>query len=246
MVWLVTGASSGIGKAFVELLINKAKVDPGDIVGVGRNSDKLEQLRSFSRDGSKLRLLPLDISNYESNYYHLKKTLDGQKLRYLVNCAGLCHKPQKFRERDFSSVVYEAQTNIMGTLSITHSALKLWNEENEGHILNVSSPIGRVPIPKYATYAATKAAIISFSECLREELEPTLRVSCVLPTLTSTEMSEQSSPSRFIYPLEASYVASQMLSLIESGHSGIKSIGLQAEVATALQRVTPFINKLFL
>lgn len=248
-VWLVTGASSGIGRSFVELLIRKVGVDPIDIICVGRSSLKLEQLRSISNDCGRLRLLPLDLSNYDSNYYHLKKTLNGDKLKYVVSCAGICGKPAPFRERDFSSVIYETQTNIAGTLSIVHSALKLWNDEENGHIIIVSSPIGRVPIPNYAVYASTKASLISFSECLSEELRENtdICVSCVLPTLTSTPMLESTEkPSRFIYPIEASYVASQMFNLIESKHYGIKSIGLQAAAATAMQRVTPFINKLFI
>lgn len=247
-VWLITGASSGIGKAFVELLINKVKVDPSDIICVGRSSLKLGQLRSISNCGKKLRLLPLDISNYDSNFYHIKKTLNGDRIKYLVCCAGVCHPPQSFRERDFNSVIYETQTNVMGTLSIVHSALKLWSDQNEGYISIVSSPIGRVPVANYATYAATKSALISFSECLAEELKTNtnINVGCFLPTLTATEMTKDNmKPSRFIYPIEASYVASQMFNMIESRHRGVKSIGIQAAIATSMQRVTPFINKLF-
>lgn len=246
-VWVITGASSGIGKAFVEYILTELKIDPGSVLCIGRSSCKLEQLRSVG--GKDLRLLPMDISNYDSNYYHLKKTLAGDKISNLINCAGLCHKPTSFRERDFESIVYETQTNLLGTLSLVHGALKLWNKEEKGHIMCVSSPIGKVPIPSYATYSASKAALISFSECLREELEQTtkINVSCILPTLTTTEMTKEGmKPSRFIYPLEATYVAKQMANLVLNSHSGVKSIGLQAEVAVAVQRVSPFINKLFL
>ena len=246
-MWVITGASSGIGKAFVEHIITELKVDPSQILCIGRSSCKLEQLRCVG--GESLRLLPMDLSNYHSNYYHLKKTLDGDRITNLINCAGVCYKPTSFRERDFESILYETHTNLTGTMSLVHGALKLWNKEEKGHIMCVSSPIGKVPIPNYATYSATKAALISFCECLREELKQTtkINVSCVLPTLTTTEMTKEGlKPSRFIYALEATYVAKQMANLVLGAHSGVKSIGLQAEVAVVVQRVSPFINKLFL
>lgn len=259
-VWVVTGASSGIGRVVVEKLVKNYGVWPSNIVCVGRSEDKLRRLRELEGGGGamkgRLRLLPLDISNYDSNYYHLKKTLAGDKIKYLIANAGVCYRPQRFRERDFGSVVYEVNTNVLGTMSFVHGALKLWNSSNCGHISIISSPIGRVPVPKYGVYGATKAALINFAESLRDELREDdggsksnnrIAVSCLLPSLTNTEMvAGREKPSKYMYEIDADYVGGEIIRTVLSNSSGVRAIGLQAAAAMLAQRISPAINRVLL
>lgn len=245
---IISGASSGIGKSIAELLLkgnNLLGID--EIIAIGRNSTKLDELNN-SRTSIRLKKLPLDLTNYHSNKIHLLNELKSRnskkiaEVKYLICSAGVCNCVGNFDGLDFEKVVYEIHANFMGTLSLIHSLIHEFDKTG-GHIVIISSPIGSIPTKNMAVYGSTKAALINFSEALKEELvDKKINVSCILPTLVNTDMAVHS-PSPLIWPLEADYVATQIIQAIEKGHSGIKTIGIQALAATTIQKFSPFLNK---
>jgi 3-oxoacyl-[acyl-carrier protein] reductase len=227
---LITGASKGIGLEIAKLLSTDKRFNK--VHCVARTQTKLPDVWSHC----------VDISNTESTRYHLKKILGSDKLDVLINCAGICNQSE-FREAAFSDIQKEIQINVLGTMNVVHTVLP--NMPTGSHVVTLSSLMGRVAVPTYSSYCASKFALVGFSEALRLE-NPHLMVSCLLPTLVDTTMAADKQPiSNLIYAIEPDYVARKTVDLLFK-HSGLKAIGAQAELACFSERVSPFVKRFML
>jgi 3-hydroxy acid dehydrogenase/malonic semialdehyde reductase len=176
---IVTGASSGIGRATAEaLLAGGARVVAG-----ARRVDRLEEL------GEGALGLPLDVTDPESCAAFVTravKELDG--LDILVNAAGLAlgRDPFDASTEDDERVVLE--TNVNGLIRMTRLALPHFADG--GHIVNIGSVAGRQAYPSGSLYVTSKFAVRGFTYALREDLlgRP-IRITTVDPGLVETEFS---------------------------------------------------------
>src|SRR5213595_979356 len=175
-VALVTGASSGIGKA-----ASLALVEAGfDVIGTSRNASGVTQ-----RDG--VTFLELDVTSDESVSAVVRRVIDRfGRLDVLVNNAGT----GAAGAAEESSVAQDQRVfdiNFFGLIRMTKAVLPHMRARGSGRIINISSVLGLVPAPYMASYAATKHAIEGYSESVDHEVrEYGIRVLLVEPAYTRT------------------------------------------------------------
>ncbi|WP_138500563.1 SDR family NAD(P)-dependent oxidoreductase [Nostoc sp. PA-18-2419] len=164
---LITGASSGIGKAFAqELAARKA-----NLVLVARSEEKLNQLAKELKEQFKIQVdvIVKDLTepNAAAAVFDVTKAKE-LTIDLLINNAGFGDYGD-FAESDGERQVKIVQLNILALVDLTHKFLPLMRQRRSGSIINVSSITGFQPIPYVSVYAASKAFIISFSEALWAE-----------------------------------------------------------------------------
>jgi hypothetical protein len=182
---VVTGASSGIGRAFAERLA----ADDYDLVVVARRADSLHALadRLRARHGVEVAVLPADLCDAAALARVEDAVRSDLRLELLVNNAGFGSEGP-FHELDVAGEARMLRLNCEALLRLTHAALGPMVKRGGGAVINVSSGAGFVPSPFHATYAATKAFVTSFTEAIGEELAGSgVRVQALCPGFTRTE-----------------------------------------------------------
>ena len=178
---LITGASSGLGEEFARQL---APVSARMIL-VGRRQDRLSALEEELRGAYpelEVGSLPCDLSNRAERADLIERVNGtGWSPTLLINNAGLGDYGE-FSSSEWEKVEALLEVNIAALTHLTHGFLPPMIAEGRGAIINVSSLAGDLPIPDFATYAASKAYVTSFSEALRLELrEVAIRVLALCP-----------------------------------------------------------------
>jgi hypothetical protein len=188
---LITGASTGIGKA---LAIIHAK-QGGNLVIVARNEEKLKELKKELEHKYKVQvtIIVKDLSelNAPQQVYNEVKQRNIQ-IDYLMNNAGF-GALGKFHELSLSRQVAMINLNITALTSLTHLFLPEFLKRNSGKILNTSSTASFMPGPLQAVYFATKAYVTFFSNALFEELRGTnITITNLMPGATESEFGATS------------------------------------------------------
>ena len=184
---LVTGASSGIGKAITEQLAESGM----NIVAVASNEMKLEKLKSEIQNQYSVQVetLSVDLSDSQSIDVIAEKTI-GIDIGLVVANAGI-ENSGAFLNVNRANEERLVAININSPMQISHVFGKRLVQRGGGGLLLVSSLFGYQGIPYVANYAASKAYILSFGEALHEELkESGVDVTVVSPGLTTTSMTE--------------------------------------------------------
>src|SRR5438034_7957570 len=175
-VALVTGASSGIGKA-----ASLALVEAGfEVVGTSRKASGVAQ-----RDG--VTFLDLDVTNDESVSTVVRRVIERfGRLDVLVNNAGT-GAAGAAEESSVAQAQRIFDINFFGLIRMTKAALPHLRAQGRGRIINISSVLGLVPAPYMASYSATKHAIEGYSESVDHELrQHGVRVLLIEPAYTRT------------------------------------------------------------
>jgi NAD(P)-dependent dehydrogenase (short-subunit alcohol dehydrogenase family) len=173
---LVTGASSGIGKATAERLTTAGY----KVYGTSRRGAHAG-LRSFE-------MLPLDVTRDESVEAAVQELfrLEG-RIDLLVNNAGFGVAPAGAEESSIEQARSIFETNFFGVVRMTRAVVPHMRRQGRGRIINIGSVLGFMPMPYGALYAATKHAIAGYSESLDHELRTRgIRVSVIEPAYTNT------------------------------------------------------------
>jgi short-subunit dehydrogenase len=184
---LVTGASSGIGAAMARLL-GSWKCD---LVLTARRGDRLDALAGELRatHGVDCRVLVEDLGDRDAPArLHRRIGETGRPIDILINNAGFaCY--QELVRTSWARHAELLQVNVLSLIQLTHLFLpELLARSRQVHILNVSSIGAWMAVPYMASYGASKACVLSFSEALAIELARTnVRVTCLIPGGTSTE-----------------------------------------------------------
>lgn len=179
---IVTGASGGLGKEFVNLLVNK---ELDEVWAIGRNMDKLELLRE--QYGKKIVPLSLELSKKEA-IEDVKQLLLTEKpvVEYLINNAGI-GRMGKFEE--FSEEEVEEYLAINCKAAINLCICTVPYMKKGSRILNISSQASFQPNPYLNLYSATKAFLTSYSRSLNVELSKKgISVAAVCPGWIDTEL----------------------------------------------------------
>lgn len=184
---VITGASSGIGEA----LAGNFAENGYDLVLVARSEDKLLKLAGQLKRDHKVNVWvePADLSR-RSAAKKLAARLAKQDIEaaVLVNCAGVLEHGS-FVELSGSSQQDMIDLNITGLTRMLTHFLPPMIAAGKGRILNVASIAAFQPVPSLATYAATKAYVLSLTESLAEELNGTgVSVTALCPGVTATNM----------------------------------------------------------
>lgn len=185
----ITGATSGIGEGCAR----KFASEGANLILNGRNQDKLNELKvELEADfGIEVLLLPFDVRDRERAKMSIE-SLEGKwkSIDVLVNNAGLVIGFDK----EFEGVLEEwdivIDTNIKGLLNITRLVTPGMVQRGVGHIINIGSIAGDAAYPGGSVYCATKAAVKTLSDGLRQDLVDTpLRVTNIKPGLVETNFS---------------------------------------------------------
>lgn len=174
---LVTGASSGIGKATAERLATAGY----RVYGTSRRGAEKGQ-RSFA-------MLPLDVTRDDSVEAAVNEVmrLEG-RIDLLVNNAGFGVAPAAAEESSIEQARSIFETNFFGIVRMTRAVVPYMRRQGAGRIINIGSVLGLLPMPYMALYAATKHAVEGYSESLDHELRTRgIRVSVIEPAYTKTQ-----------------------------------------------------------
>lgn len=183
---LITGASSGIGRALAHLFAQ----DRFDLVLVARDAERLMCLADELQKRFQISatVLPTDLSRAEAPR-ELYQELHRREIAIdvLVNNAG-AHVFGPVQETDVEQQLQLIQLNLVSVAHLTLLLIQDMLRRGRGKILNVGSTGGFAPTPLNAVYCATKAFVLSFSEAIARDLEGTgITVTCLCPGPTRTE-----------------------------------------------------------
>ncbi|MGL4860057.1 MAG: SDR family NAD(P)-dependent oxidoreductase [Enterobacteriaceae bacterium] len=187
MIVLITGTSSGFGKAIAEKFI----LNSHNVIAVSRRTDKLlEQQKRYGAD----RYIPLTLDTRDHQaIIQALETLPAQwqEIDVLVNNAGLALGIQSADKAEITDWEVMVDTNIKGVMYMTRALLPAMVARNRGHIINMGSIAANWPYPGGNVYGASKAFVKQFSLGLRADLQGSaLRVTDIEPGLVGgTEFS---------------------------------------------------------
>lgn len=215
---LITGASSGIGRAFAERLAR----DQNDLVLVARSAERLEALarRLSETHRAGAEVVCADLTD-PADLRRVEALLREETPDLLVNNAGF-GTVGPFVELDPDVEEREIRLNVLAVMRLARAALPAMRSRGRGAVINVSSLAGEGPAPYNATYGATKAFVTSFSEAVAEELRGSgVRIQALLPGFTRTEFQERAGIDVGAVPgfawLEADDVVTASLQALERG-----------------------------
>jgi short-subunit dehydrogenase len=238
---LITGASAGIGAEFA----NVFAAEGYHLILVARSAGKLDALAAelASKYDTESTVLPIDLSAPsapQTLFDQLAKL--GLQVDVLVNNAGLLDNAP-FTETPLENHLRLIQVNICACTALAHLFLAPMLQRGAGRILNVASTSAFQPVPNLATYAASKAFMLSLSEALWAEVQGTgVSVTALCPGFVNTQMiSKDESHSMhvpFIRNLEADEVARQGFDACMEGKP-LYINGLGNQVVVALSRLQP-------
>ncbi|WP_128330249.1 SDR family NAD(P)-dependent oxidoreductase [Apibacter sp. HY039] len=186
---LITGSTSGIGKATAELFAHHGI----DLILCGRRAERLEEVQSELKEKVKVMTLQFDVSDRDSVVNAINSIPEEwkKKLTVLINNAGNAHGLDSFQEAsldDFDSMI---DSNVRGVLNVSKSVVPIIIANGQGgHIVNLSSIAGKETYPKGSVYCATKHAVEAISKGMRMDLLlEGIKVTNIAPGAVETEFS---------------------------------------------------------
>jgi NADP-dependent 3-hydroxy acid dehydrogenase YdfG len=180
---VVTGATSGIGKAIVETLRERGL----DVYAVGRNEDALRTLSERS-GATPVRA---DVRDARA----ISDALAGVDVDILVNNAGILSTRALFHEIDPAEIDAMIDVNLKAPMHLTRAFLPGMVARKRGHLIYIGSSGGQAPYPNMGAYGASKAGLSLFCDNLRCDLLGTsVRVSEIVPGRVQTELYRSSIP----------------------------------------------------
>ncbi|MET0953032.1 MAG: SDR family oxidoreductase [Aeromicrobium sp.] len=198
---VVTGGARGIGRATAERL-----VAAGARVAIGDRDAELARSVATEIGGGTVAGA-LDVTDAASWRSFLAEVASIGPIDVLVNNAGIMPLGSLLKEPDEVTQAI-VDVNLHGVIHGTKAVVPGMLERGRGHVVNVSSAVGRLAVADGATYSASKFAVVGFSEAMRSELAPHhIDVSLVLPTVVTTELSAGVPAARGVKPVSADDVA---------------------------------------
>jgi uncharacterized protein len=237
---LITGASAGIGEVFAAALAERGM----NLVLAARREDRLRELatRISAQHRVHAHVAPADLSKPGAAGMLWRDASEGRRISLLVNNAGFGLKGE-FRELPAPRQVEMVKVNCVAPMELAHMAVReLWSAGEGGGVINVASVAGYLPIPTLATYAATKAFMISLSEALAEECRGSgIRVVTLNPGPVRTEFQSVAGTNvneKTLGVRSPEEVVAAALARLEAG-GGTVTPGLSNQLSAAMARMAP-------
>lgn len=219
----ITGGARGIGYETAKALAREgAKISIGDI-------DIDEARRSAAELGQSHAAFELDVTDIDSFRSFLDRTEEELgPVDVLINNAGIMVIGPFIDERD-EITRKEVEINLFGVIYGTKLIMPRMRQRGSGHIVNIASAAGRVPLAGEATYCASKHGVVGLTESIQRELLGTgVDVTVVLPNLAKTELASGMKAGRFLKLVEPVDIAQAIVAAIKSGRAEVyvpKSLG---------------------
>lgn len=182
---LITGASSGFGRATAELLAKEKH----SLILLARREDRLKELAKQLK--TEVHIAPVDVCDKTQVAALFNQLPDKYRnVDVLVNSAGLARGIEPVQDAKLDNWDKMVNTNISGLLYMTRHVLDIMVPRKTGHIINLGSVAGHVPYKGGNVYGATKAFVKQFSNNLRTDtLGLGIRVTNIEPGMANTEFS---------------------------------------------------------
>ncbi|MFZ5727732.1 MAG: SDR family oxidoreductase [Pseudomonadota bacterium] len=184
---IITGASSGIGRATAVRLAGRGAVV---VLGARREDPLVDVADEIAAAGGNAIHRVTDVRNRADLQALVELAVERTgKLDVIVNNAGIgpISRFDALRVEDWDAMI---DVNLRGTLYGIAAALPVFQRQQSGHVINIVSTAGIKIVPTMGVYAATKNAVRTITECLRQEAGPHLRVTEISPGMTSTNFAD--------------------------------------------------------
>ncbi|MHB1921637.1 MAG: SDR family NAD(P)-dependent oxidoreductase [Chitinophagaceae bacterium] len=187
---LITGASSGIGKACARIFAANGY----DLILTARRKEKLIALQQELENKNLVRVLPLELDVRDQEA--VKRTIDQLSpswkcIDILINNAGLALGLSTIDEGNLQDWDTMIDTNVKGLLYMSRAVLPLMKTQGHGHVFNIGSTAAKDVYPKGNIYCATKHAVDALTKAMRIDLLPfNIKVTAIHPGAVETEFSQ--------------------------------------------------------
>lgn len=186
---MITGASSGIGKACAEAFAKKGS----KLILAARRIDRLKEIKKILEKKFRIEILvlQLDVRKLKDVKAAIGSLPDSwTKIDILLNNAGLARGLHKIYEGNTIHWNEMIDTNVKGLVYVTRMVLPLMVERKSGHVINIGSTAGHEVYPMGNVYCATKFAVKSLTQSIRVDvLDKNIKVSSVDPGMVLTEFA---------------------------------------------------------
>ncbi len=185
---LITGATSGIGRATAQLFA----ANQINLILCGRRQDRLEALQNDLGAKTKVYILNLDVRDKDavlSSIHNLPEEFSN--IDILINNAGNAHGLEPINDGSVEDWDAMLDINVKGLLYVSKAIIPQMVSKKSGHIINIGSTAGKEVYPKGNVYCASKHAVDAINQGMRMDLNPYgIRVGAVNPGLVETEFSK--------------------------------------------------------
>jgi 3-oxoacyl-[acyl-carrier protein] reductase len=185
---IVTGASRGIGKAAA---INFARLGY-DVALLAKNKSLLQKLSTELTNtyNVKTGVFNVDVSDKEEVNACISHILQHHsRIDIVFNNAGVL--ATGLLDIDDKDIIKQIETNLLGAYYVLKAVVPQMKQQRFGYIFNVASRSGKVAIPKFGAYSATKYALVGINEALYAEMMPyNVKVTALCPSVVDTDLSK--------------------------------------------------------
>lgn len=185
---LITGATSGIGKATAQILAkNNYK-----IILCGRREDRMEELEKELSQLTTVHSLLFDVRDKQAVFDSIASLPEAfSKIDILINNAGNAHGLDPIQTGDLDDWDAMIDINVKGLLYVSKAIIPQMIERKSGHIINIGSTAAKEVYPNGNVYCASKHAVDALNQGMRIDLNPFgIRVGAIHPGIVKTEFSE--------------------------------------------------------
>lgn len=178
--YIITGVSRGIGKALAEHFLSKNQ----SVIGIGRTN---------SIQNPNFQFIELDLLDSSAIQNFQLPTIENEEI-ILINNAGIIGDIERISSMKADSIDEIMQVNVVAPIKLTRKVSEFCGNSKQFTLVNISSGAGKRPIPSWAGYCASKAAIDLFSQTFlleEQELGKKTRVYSVSPGVIDTDMQVQ-------------------------------------------------------
>lgn len=234
---LITGGSAGIGLAFAVKFLELGN----EVIVTGRRQAVLDEVKAKH---PKLHTIQSDVSSpAQITALASRVKADFPRLDVLMNNAGIFHSRNlKAPAADLGGLMVEMNINVGGVIGMTSAFIDIL-KANKGTVINVSSGLAFVPLPSAPIYSATKAAIHSYTQSLRFQLEETgVEVIELMPPAVKTDMTAELEEGGSLTLMTTGELVKQSFAALKAGVLEIRPG--QSKTLAFLRRLAPdFINR---
>jgi uncharacterized oxidoreductase len=234
---LITGGSAGIGLAFALKFLELGN----EVIVTGRRQAVLDQVKAKY---PKLHTIQSDVADpaqIAALAAHVKSTFP--KLDVLMNNAGIMlYKNLKAPAADLGGLMAEMNVNVGGVITATSAFIDILRA-NKGTVINTSSALAFVPLPSAPIYSATKAAIHSYTQSLRFQLEETgVEVIELMPPVVKTDLAAELAEGGSVTVITTDELVKQSFAALKAGAVEIRP-GQSKQLAFMRRFAPDFINR---